>query len=414
MAQQQDPWAVVQSKPLSNDDPWAVVQSIKNQAESEAQKTPLGRQAWNAVKTFASDMNPIPMVGQALRFGMNPTGEAQRIGAASLEESIDRAGKAKQEFSEGNIGGGVADALGAIPAVGGMVSSVADPIREGDYGRAAGHVAALALGPKVLRGVGKAAKSGANVAMEGALRINAPLARKYGRFELGKAAVENRILPTKAGAEKAAQIGQRLGAEKEGLLRDASTRVTMNPSAIGAAAAQDVAGTVKNEFASGVRSSQKTPAVIRRFTRRNPTGLAPNALDDLKGVWDKQQDSAQVAKRMGRPITADDKALMSLSKSAREALESVAPGYAEKNKAIRTMSGVRQAAQGRVDIPAGGLDNLAVMYAPGKVTAAARLLRIPAVSGGLALGADAAGSALINGSEAVRAAILANLMASHK
>src|SRR4029434_4163540 len=50
--------------------------------------------------------------------------------------------------------------------------------------------------------IGKGLQTVAPAVMEGALRMSAPIRRKYGRMELGKLAVEARILPHHSGRDQ--------------------------------------------------------------------------------------------------------------------------------------------------------------------------------------------------------------------
>lgn len=281
----------------------------------------------------------------------------------------------------------------------------------------AGADALTNLAPKVIGGaLGQLAKP----LMAGSLRINAPLARKYGRAELIDRALEDRIVGTNEGATKAQGLVNTRSGEKAAMLADADTRASIVPATIAAEARADLAPNIRRGVLSGVRPSGADPALIQDFERggvRTPSELADAAKD-----WNDISDAARRRVPMGGTIGVEERTPMSLARIANETLEQIMPGYRDLNRRIMTTKGVQLAARGRTDIPARGLDNLAADYGaaqavamghPGAAAAigATRVARSPAVMGRTAIGANELGKLLMRPgaaptAEMIRAAIL--------
>jgi hypothetical protein len=311
--------------------------------------------------------------------------------------------------------------------VAGVASGAGRSALEGDTSQSGmGKRAAVDAATNVLPGVvGAGLRKVAPAVMEGALRINAPLARKFGAENLGTTALAHRIVPTAKGAEKAGNIVGNLMDEKQALLAAAGQRASMVPGTITAAALQEVDPQIARELRAGA-GPQVNPPLAKGFLEQNPRGLTPAELDDVKRVWDDMSNADRTRMRIqGGRLGAEEMMPIALAKSAKAGLEEVAPGYSALNQQIRDVKGVQLAALGRANIPARGLDNLATTYGVTEALAAGkpftalalggtRLLRVPQNMGRAAIGADALGKALLKPgaaptAEAVRAAIIALL-----
>jgi hypothetical protein len=290
-----------------------------------------------------------------------------------------------------------AGAAALTDAASGRVQSVSDAARSAGSG-------ALATGLGL--GAGKALEAAAPTVMEGALRVSAPIARKFGRFgELGRTALDNGILPTQAGAEKAGRIIGLKAASKASALSPLAS-VPTTPIAQGAM--RDLTPDIVTEFRGGLREDIQPPRQVTDFLARNPSEINPATLDAIKGQWDDAASAAHRAASMGVPLNADASANGALASHARDTLSAALPagpneaGYAARNAEIMNLQGVKQGAQGRADIPARGLDNMVVAYDPTLRSLVARALRAPAILGGVAHVMNAGGMIGVPGALAAR------------
>src|SRR4030095_9225904 len=156
--------------------------------------------------------------------------------AASAAAAYGTGGMSLLPQPAGQVGAGVGGGAGVVSGVARTAIEGKD-ITGPDARKAALIDAAVnAAGPVI----GKGLQTVAPAVMEGALRMSAPIRRKYGRMELGKLAVEERILPTQAGADKAKQL---LIAERQAKLSDLAALPNQSVSLppIAQAAEQNVA-----------------------------------------------------------------------------------------------------------------------------------------------------------------------------
>lgn len=245
--------------------------------------------------------------------------------------------------------------------------------------------------------------------MRGALRISAPIARKAGANRIADLALQERVLPTQAGAVKATNLRNTLQGQKAQMLTEADTRASLLPDVIAGLAATDVTPSTARRFVAGLEDSPQIPAVIRNFRQRAGSSIAPTQLEPIKGEWDDAMKTALQAKKFsGVPLTPQTRAVGALANQSREGLEAVAPGYKAMNRRIMTAEGLRQAVANRVEIPATGLDDMVTPYLlPSHpiTTIAARASRMPVARGGMAIGLNELSSA----SPLLRAALVALL-----
>lgn len=259
-------------------------------------------------------------------------------------------------------------------------------------------------------GVGAGLQKVAPAIMEGALRMSAPIRRKFG--ELGETAIANRILPTWAGADKAKMLRNIASAQKEDALR--GTGAMISPGPIVEETATRLRPEIAAEFRAKVRPNAELPEMLREFAADNPRLIPAHELDATRSKWSNVMDAAERAAEQGHPILANEKTPGILAQASGRQLESVLPDYATRNREIMNLEGVRQAAQGRAVIPARGLENIGATYAPSPYRLAARFARIPKVMGSGAIAADALGRGMqaMPSGELLRLAILKLLQPS--
>jgi len=352
----------------------------------------------------------------------HPIDTLKGIGQGVANES-ERLNTLAREGNEGS-------ALNWVPFVGPQLAHAADTIRGGNVagglGEAAGIVGTAETVPRVLSGTGRVLNYVAPEVMATALRIPAPLARKYGRRNLGERAIKDLIVPGTAGASDEAQglVNARM-AEEARMLAGADQRASIAAPSLAAQAEQELAPKMRIGMKSGVRPSGATPALLQDFAKANPQGMTPSELNAVIADWNDVSDAARRSIPTGGRIGVDERAPMILARMGNEAIEQIAPGYRDLNRKIMMTTGVQLAAKGREDIPAGGLENLAASHEiaaslansnpkVAMAVAGTRLARMPPALGVGAIGADMLGNFLksVGGGrtgDLIRAAILAKL-----
>jgi hypothetical protein len=329
----------------------------------------------------------------------HPVDTAVGVGKSLANES-ERLNTLAQQGNEGT------SALNWVPFVGPQLAHAADTIRGGNVAgglaETAGTVATNEVVPATLRGAGRVLRGVAAPVMEGALRINAPIARKFGRDKIGRVAVDERIMPTMGGAEKAGRLIQATGREKEALLQAADQRASVLPTGILADAFEEVRPGYHQQRLGGGGKGPADFELARKFFDEHPRGISPSDLNQAKVYWDDISDAARRALPTGGRLGVKERLPIALAKSANRTIEKVAPGTSALNQRIMGLKGAQLGARGRADIPARGLENIATAFtgatalAQGspKVAAAAlaaRALREPTVMAGGAIGMNELG-----------------------
>ena len=280
-------------------------------------------------------------------------------------------------------------------------------IRGGTVGEMGASGALDAASNTVPMGLGAGARQFAKPLMRSALRISAPIARKFG--DIVPTALAERILPTASGAAKAEALREAGSAEKELLLR--GSNATIDPNDLATAARARMQPHLEQAFDAGETTTTQAPKVINALGRKAPMDL--QRLDRAKSKWDDKIKNAIAARKFSGTVPdINERTRQALAGEARDALEQAAPGYKAVNKRIMTLEGIRQAAANRIAIPATGLaDNLLVFSGLSPSHVAARLAMSPVIKGGAAIGANELGKAMMSRgaaptAEMIRAAIL--------
>jgi hypothetical protein len=356
---------------------------------------------------FQRNFHPIDaltgIVGGVANAVAHPVDTAVGIGKGLVNES-ERLNTLASVGNEGK------SALNWVPFVGPELAHAADTIRGGNVAgglaETAGTVATNEVVPATLRGAGMAARATAPLAMAGALRIPAQLARKYGRFKIAGQALEDRIVPGTAGASDKAQrfVNARM-AQQDANLAQMDLGGPINTTQI----ADDAAAALQKRLARGpisqVRPSGQEPELITRFRNAHPQGLLPSQVAEGVRDWNDVGDAAWKGVPTGKVIDVDARAPMELANAGNATLEARHQGYRDQNRKIKVTKGVQLAAKGREDIPARGLENIATLFtgatalAQGSpkvaaATLAARALREPAVMASGAIGLNESGKLL--------------------
>jgi hypothetical protein len=358
---------------------------------------------------FQRTFHPIDALTGAAEGAWNtirhPVDTAVGVGKSLANES-ERLNTLAQQGNEGT------SALNWVPFVGPQLAHAAETIRGGNVAgglaETAGTVATNEVVPATLREAGRVLRGVAAPVMEGALRINAPIARKFGRDKIGRVAVDERIMPTKAGATKAGELINATVAEKEAGLQAAGQRASILPKGILADAFKDVTPGYHQQRMGGGGSGMADFELARNFYNEHPRGISPSDLNQAKVYWDDISDAAHRALPTGGRLGVEERLPMAMAKSAKRTLEEVAPGTNDLNQRIMGLKGAQLGARGRADIPAGGLDNIAAGYgvtaamATGSpktamAIAAARAARDPRVMAGGAIGLNELGKLLQRG-----------------
>jgi hypothetical protein len=159
----------------------------------------------------------------------------------------------------------------------------------------------------------------------------------------------------------------------------------------------------------------RTP--VRVQTIKGQSQWSANELDDMKGLLDDVTDAEHRAIQKGAHPNSGTPGARQLAREMGAELNARTGGdlsgrptgaYGEANQRIMRLQALKQAAQGRVDIPARGLENLLALYSPTPIHLALRAMRVPVATHAAAKGAQAAGSALM--SPETKAALLAALL----
>lgn len=255
--------------------------------------------------------------------------------------------------------------------------------------------------------VGAGLRTVAKPLMRSALRISAPIARKFG--DIVPTALAERIMPTAKGAAKAEALREAGSAEKEQLLR--SSPATIDPNDIATAARARIQPHLAEAFDAGETATTQAPKLINAVGRKAPMDL--QRLDRAKSKWDDKIKNAIVARKFAGTVPdIAERTRQALASETRDALERAAPGYKDINRRIMTAEGIRQAAANRNAIPATGLaDHLLAFSGVSPEHVAARLAMSPVVKGGAAIGANELGKLMMKPgaaptAEMIRAAIL--------
>jgi len=307
-------------------------------------------------------------------------------------------------------------AQGGAGLAGGAIRSAMKDGTVGDMALSGMGDAALNLLPM---GVGAGLRKFAQPVMRSALRLSAPIARKFG--DVVPTALAERIMPTASGAAKATTLRDATMAANEALLDAAGNRgVRMAPIPIGNEAIDRVQPGINAAFSAGERTNTYAPKIIDNFKNQaagvgtRGLGVSPRQLNEAKRIWDNEIGNAIVAKKFGLAGApeVDTATRQALAGTSRDALEQVAPGYKALNRRTMTLEGIRQAAENRNAIPATGLaDHLLVFGGLSPSHIAARLAMSPGVKGAGAIGMNELGKAMMSRGgaptvEMIRAAIL--------
>lgn len=239
-------------------------------------------------------------------------------------------------------------------------------------------------------GAGRVMQAAAKPIMRGVLRMTAPIARKYG--DLATLALEHGAMPTEAGVQQITDLRNAEMATKAAALSGAQqSGATIPRSQVLAPAMQTLTDAEQKLRAGGSPLSAINPALDRlaELANNGPT-FTPEELELARKDWNDAINTAAAQSFKNPPQSPETRVLRTLLGESKSAMGTVVPGYADMNSRIRQFEGLRQALQGRVDVPASGLDALMTPYAmaaePSMAVpiAAARAVRMPIARAGIA------------------------------
>jgi hypothetical protein len=333
--------------------------------------------------------------------------------------SLDKAatGKGMRELAGlavGGAGGALAKtaALKLLPRGLQTIGNIA-----GQAGAGAAGAAVTGDDPTMAAGLGGGITAAGAVAqglarplMRGAHRVTANIGRKHGGA-IEEAALKHRIMPTDAGAEKAAGLRNAAMAEQDAAVAAAGSQPSIVPRTLAKRAETALAPDIADDIRSGIPNAA-VPDRVAHFGAQ--PAMTPSELHGTRRVWNRDIGKAFIKNKAGEPMDLEEKALKSLLGESTDVLETAAPGYGARNKNISILEGLRQSAQGAADVPGTGMDDLFMGYgmavdpAASPALATVRALKSRPVRGGLAIGMNEAGK--IGDNPYIRAALLQALL----
>ena len=250
-------------------------------------KRSLGGHAWEGVKTFVSDLNPVPMLKSAAMTLLDPIGYPMAMGREWASQAAENVSNAQ------GTGGKVKTAVESLPGVG----PVAEAVDTGEYGQALGHVLALAKGPKVMRGAfrlgrlpGEALQSSGRQMLTGLMKVPKSIA---GRVRDASGSIMDEGAAKTEIADRMLRNGY--GASRRGMERANTTIENAMQARQSAVDAADAA----SRRANVDRALEDTDRTMERA--RENLADHQSAINDVEGVRASARSNPRVTPRTSFP-----------------------------------------------------------------------------------------------------------------
>jgi len=341
----QNPWAVVQTKPLAPDDPWAVVSSQPSANAQGAQgqtgiQRPVVTGLWSLGKRLAYDAvdlvknpgaNAAQAVGDTTRMVsrlasdvaspiLHPIDTMISLGRAPLDMFNAQGAewdKAKEAYAKGDKGKASMHALAYLmPVVGPMLDSFAERIANGEGPEVAADVTSMFAGPKILSGVAKMMPRKILPSMRSMPAQDAQAvdwAQQQGiPLSAGTMTGSPVIRGTEQGAQKTSLIGGKIGSDAA-----QATRQEFATVGEGMAASANSGGTAHTFETAGADAARRAQSSVASF--------AKEADDAYSAIRQAEQNNSVI----GVDLKASRQSLESLHKelsAQRDAIGGLPPG----------------------------------------------------------------------------------------
>lgn len=379
MADDQKPWEKYASPPVAEPKPWEKYGGATGQPESP-QPTSLWDKALDVggrtLGAFGESINPIPVARSLLPWNIVPTAKGM------FNATTEAVGRTREALGRGDYGEAAKSAVGTVPVLGPGLEQITRETTEGKIPEAAGHIAGLVLGPKIIRGAGRLAGAAAGPLAEAAVGLTSR-ERPAG---VPAGAIGKEVLARTSGirpATVAATGGQALS--------DLSQEAVRGAQAGGIGSLVPARTTVANAINRAQQFSDPTAAALepmQRFltepgpnypgmvTRTGEIAPAQDAADLLEmrkrfneafggnRLWRAQtpREAQNVAKRTYGALTGEVHNAAPLTVAPDQAMRLLIPGVQGAERAARAPS-LAQSTLARIARPTGALVGAGLGYA---------------------------------------------------